>query len=112
MVEMQTDKALDAMMDILPDMAAIMNDSEADEIIKRVKAQDATLEAGDAMTALVPMFARKYKAELFRIVAAFQGVTVEDVAKQDITKTLAVLAHGLRVYAGFFGCCLHMARSM
>lgn len=112
MVEMQTDKALDAMMDILPDMAAIMNDTEADDMIQRVKAKDATLEAGDAMTALVPLFARKYKAELYRIVAAFQGITPEDVAKQEITKTLAVLAHGLRVYAGFFGCCLHMARNM
>lgn len=112
MVNMQTDKALDVMMGILPDVAAIMNDTEAEDIIAKVKAKDQELEAGDAMKQLVPLFARKYRAELYRIVAAMQGVTVEEVKKQNITQTVMSLSAGLRVYSGFFECCLHMARNM
>lgn len=112
MTNMQTDKALDVMMAILPDIAVIMNDTEADEIIAKVKKRDAELEAGDAMQQIIPLFARKYRAELFRIVAAFQGVDEETVRKQEITKTVLALSNGLRVYTGFFACCLHMAQSM
>lgn len=112
MVNMQTDKALDIMMEILPDVAAIMNDTEAEEIIAKVKAKDKELEAGDAMQQLIPLFARKYRAELYRIVAAMQGVTVENVMEQTIAKTTAALSSGLRVYSSFFACCLHMARNM
>lgn len=112
MVNMQTEKALDVMMGILPDVAAIMNDTEAEDIIAKVKAKDQELEAGDAMQQLVPLFARKYRAELYRIVAAMQGVTVEEVKNQNITQTVMSLSSGLRVYSGFFACCLHMARNM
>lgn len=112
MVNMQTDKALDVMMSILPDVAAIMNDTEAEDIIAKVKAKDQELEAGDAMQQLIPLFARKYRAELYRIVAAMQGVDVETVSQQEITKTLIALSNGLKVYANFFACCLHMARNM
>lgn len=112
MVNMQTDKALDVMMGILPDVAAIMNDTEAEDIIAKVKAKDQELEAGDAMQQLVPLFAKKYRDELYRIVAAMQGVTVEEVKKQNISQTVMSLSNGLRVYSGFFACCLHMARNM
>ena len=112
MVSMQTDKALDVMMSILPDIAAIMNDTEADDVIAKIKAKDNELETGDVMQHLIPLFARKYREELYRIVAAMQGVEVETIQKQDITKTIMSLSNGLRVYAGFFACCLHMARNM
>lgn len=112
MVDMKTDMALDVMMDIIPDVAAIMNDTEAEEIIAKVKARDKDLETGDAMQVLIPLFARKYKPELYRIVAAFQGITAEEVGKQNIADTVMYLASGLRLYFGFFGCCLHMVRSM
>ena len=112
MVNMQTDKALDVMMEILPDVAAIMNDTEAEDIIAKVKTKDKELEAGDAMQQLIPLFAKKYRPELYRIVAAMQGETVEEVREQNITKTVMELSNGLRVYAGFFACCLHMARNM
>lgn len=112
MVNMQTDKALEVMLAITPDVARIMNDPDADGVIARVKAKDPTLEAGDAVQALVPLFARKYRAELYRIVAAFQGVPEEQIGSQDIATTVMHLASGLRVYAGFFGCCLHMALNM
>ena len=112
MVNMKTDKALDVMMEILPDVAAIMNDADAGDIIARVKEKDRELEAGDAMQQLIPLFARKYRAELYRIVAAFQGVPVEKISEQDITTTVTALSTGLRVHKGFFVCCLHMARNM
>lgn len=112
MLNMQTDKALETMMAVLPDVAAIMNDPDADGIIARVKAGDSELEAGDAMSALIPLFARKYKQNLYNLVAAFQGITAEEVGKQEITRTIAVLAAGLKVYSGFFACCLHAVRNM
>lgn len=112
MTDMQTDKALGVMMTILPDIAAIMNDTEADEIISKIKNRDGDLETGDAMQQLIPLFARKYREELFRIVAAFQGTDEETVRKQEITKTVVALSNGLQVYTGFFACCLHMAQNM
>lgn len=112
MTNMQTDKALDVMIAILPDIAVIMNDTEADEIISKVKNRDADLETGDAMQQLIPLFSRKYRSELYRIVAAMQGTDEETVRKQEITKTVLTLSNGLRVYTGFFACCLHMAQSM
>lgn len=112
MTDMQTDKALDVMMAILPDIAAIMNDTEADEIIAKVKNRDSDLETGDAMQQLIPLFARKYRGELYRIAAAFQGTDEESVRKQEITKTVLALSNGLWVYNGFFACCLHMAQNM
>lgn len=113
MTTIQTDKAFEIMMKILPDVAAIMNDGEADDIIKRVRGDGVkNVETGDAMNALVPLFASKYKHQLYNIVAAFEGCNAEEVGKQDITKTITTLATGLRVMSGFFGCCLHMARNM
>lgn len=110
---METDKALDVMMKILPDVAAILNDPEADEVLKKVRGEESkTLEAGDAFAVLVPLFAKQYKPQLFRIVAACQDTTVADVKKQPISKTIGMLANSLRVMTGFFGCCLHMARNM
>lgn len=112
MVNMQTDKALDVMLQILPDVAAIMNDTEADDILAKIKAKDKELETGDAMSQLIPLFARTYRPELYRIVAAMQGVPVEKVIEQPIGTTTLALNSGLKVYSSFFACCLHMARNM
>ena len=102
---MDTDAALDAMMEILPDVARILNDTDAEESIKDV-------ESGDAFRSIIPLFAGKYKTEFLRIVAVCQGCTVDEVRKQNLTKTTSVFAASLRMLISFFGCCLHMARSM
>lgn len=110
---MDTDKALDVMMEILPDVALIMNDKEAEDVLKKVKGKEAAdMEAGDAYHALIPLFAKKYKPNFLRIVAACQGLTVDEVKKQNITVTVATFAASLRMMNGFFLCCLHMARNM
>ncbi len=110
---MSTYEGLDAMMTILPDVARILNDPEAEEVSKKFKGDNAKdVEAGDAFHALLPLFARKYRPELYRIVAACQGCTVDEITSQPLTKTIAVLAASLRTMNGFFACCLHMARNM
>lgn len=110
---METDKALDVMMKILPDVAVILNDSEAEELVKQTKGDGIkNVEAGDAFLKLIPLFAQKYKAQFIRIVAACQGCTEAEAEKQSITKTVAVFAASLRVLNGFFTCCLHMVRNM
>lgn len=110
---LNTDKALDVMMEILPDVARILNDPEAEEVSKKFKGDAIKdVEAGDAFHALLPLFARKYKAELLRIVAACQDCTVDEVRKQPLTKTIMVFSASLRTLNGFFICCLHMARNM
>ena len=110
---MDTSKALDVMMDILPDVAMILNDKDAEGILKQVKGKEAgDMEAGDAYHALIPLFAKKYKPQFLRIVAACQGCTVEEVSQQNITLTVANFASSLRTLNGFFLCCLHMARNM
>lgn len=110
---METGKALDVMMEILPDVAVILNDPEADELSKQLKGDGIkSVEAGDAFRALIPLFAKKYKAQFLRIVATCQGCTADDVSKQPLPKTMAVFSASLRTLNGFFVCCLHMARNM
>lgn len=110
---MDTDKALDVMMEILPDVAIIMNDKDAEDVLKQVKGKDAgNMDAGDAFNALIPLFAKKYKPQFLRIVAACQGCSADDVKKQNFTQTVSVFAASLRAMNGFFTCCLHMVRNM
>lgn len=110
---METDKALDVMMKILPDVAVILNDQEAETLAKQLKGDGIKeMEAGDAFHKLIPLFAQKYKAHFIRIVAACQGCTEDEVLKQSLTKTVAVFSASLRMLNGFFVCCLHMARNM
>ena len=110
---MDTDAALDAMMEILPDVARILNDTDAEEIISKLKGESIKdVESGEAVRSIIPLFAGKYKTEFLRIVAVCQGCTVDEVRKQNLTKTTSVFAASLRMLISFFGCCLHMARSM
>lgn len=110
---METDKALDCMVKIAPEVATILNDDEAEGIISQVKGDKVkTLKAGDAFSKLVPLFARKYKEEFLRIVAACQDCSVDEARAQTLTRTTAVFAASLRTMTGFFACCLHMARNM
>lgn len=104
---------LDVMMEILPDVALILNDPEADKLAKETKGEKIKdLDAGDAFNSLIPLFARKYKPQFLRIVAACQGCSVDDIRAQTLRKTITVFASSLRVMTDFFGCCLHMARNM
>lgn len=110
---METGNALDVMMAILPDVAVIMNDPEADALVQQLKGDGIKkVEAGDAFRVLIPLFAKKYKAQFLRIVAACQGVALGEVEKQPLPKTMAVFAASLKTLNGFFVCCLHMARNM
>lgn len=110
---METGNALDVMMKILPDVALILNDPEAEEIVKQTKGEGIkNVEAGDAFHKLIPLFAQKYKAQFLRIVAACQGTTFDVVSSQPLPKTMAVFAASLKTLNGFFVCCLHMARNM
>lgn len=110
---MPTGKAMDMMMEILPDMSIIMNDKEAEPMIAALRSDQAgELEAGDAMKVLVPLFAGKYRQQLYRILAACNGCAVEEIDQQDITKTMLTMLNSTKVLTGFFGCCLRMVRSM
>lgn len=112
-MSMQTDMALDAMMRALPDVAAIMNDKDADTIFAKYRGAGwLDQETGDAMMELVPLFVGKYRQNLYNIVAAFQGCTTEEIPEQDVNKTINALVQGLKTTTGFFTCCLHMARNM
>ena len=110
---MPTGKALDMMISILPDVAVIMNDNEAEPMLTMLRGDQAgNVEAGDAMKVLVPLFAGKYRQQLYRILAACSGCAVEDIDQQDITKSMLAMMNALKVLTGFFGCCLRMVRSM
>lgn len=110
---MSTENALDMMIKILPDVAIIMNDKEAEEMLAALRSKDAgNVETGDAMQSLIPLFAGKYRANLYNIVATFAGCSVDEIKQQDISKTMLSMMYGLRVTGSFFGCCLRMVRSM
>ena len=83
--------ALDAMLEMLPYVESIITDPDFSEMKKRIKREDGVTFAeliGDSF----PMFAKKRRNEMYGIVAAVTGKTIDEIDKQPIHETLAVFS--------------------
>lgn len=105
---MKTELAFDVMTGILPDVAQILNDPELAAAKAACRAKNQT--ASQAMTALLPFFLEKHRAQVLHIFAALQGKTVEEIGQAPFTEAvIQLVADRMEEVLLFFAWCLRMA---
>lgn len=110
---MTTDKALDQMAKIAPHLAAILDDSEAADIVSAVRETKGDMPAGDTMAKVIPLFAGKHREDLYAIVSALNDKPVEEVKNQPFANTLNTLQTILlQESILFFMTCMQMIRNI
>ena len=94
--EMTTDRAMDVLCEITPFIANITADEELLAELrnaidpKAVKTKAELMVKGvEKITKLVPIVLKKRKTDVFGILAALNGKTVEEIGKQNIIATMA-----------------------
>lgn len=94
--DLSTDKALDVFCEIIPYIERVMNDEElVSELKKEVDINEDTTTAEKFATILTkinvvaPIVLKKRRDDVLGIIASVNGVSVEEVKKQNILKTLA-----------------------
>ena len=84
-----TGVGLDLMMEMLPYVESIVMDPDFDKMKKRIKNEkDVTL--AELMGDSFPMVAQKKRKEMYGIVSAATGKTIEEIDKQPLHETLTV----------------------
>lgn len=93
--ELSTDEALDVMCMMTPHIMAICTDEELEkEIREKIKADENSsraelmLVAIDKINRIIPVVLKKHRANVYSILSALNGKNVEDIAKQNIIKTM------------------------
>lgn len=94
--ELSTDNALDVFCEIIPYIERVMNDDElVAELKKEVDINEDTTTAEKfaiiltKMNVVAPIVLKKRRDDVLGIIASVNGVSVEEVKKQNILKTLA-----------------------
>lgn len=94
--ELSTDNALDVFCEIIPYIERVMNDEElVSELKKEVDINEDTTTAEKfaiiltKMNVVAPIVLKKRRDDVLGIIASVNGVSVEEVKKQNILKTLA-----------------------
>lgn len=99
--EMTTDRAAEVLCEITPFVSNIVSDPEATNAF-REKLPDNAIVAdvwalrAKTACALVPMLLKSHKQDVFGILAALNGVSVEDIAAQKLTDTLKQAKEALK----------------
>lgn len=84
-----TGVGLDMMMEMLPYVESIVMDPDFDKMKKRIKGEkDVTL--AELMADSFPMIAQKKRKEMYGIVSAVTGKTIDEIDKQPIRETLTI----------------------
>lgn len=93
--EFATDRAVDVLCEISVYITHIVTDNELmDELKKKLELTgeesriEITTVAMEKISKLVPLVLKKHKSDIFGVLAVVYGVTADDVAKQNIVKTM------------------------
>lgn len=93
--ELATDRAVDVLCEISVYVTHIITDGELmGELKKKLKLTgeesriEAMVMAMEKISKLIPLVLKKHKSDVFGILAATRDVTADDVAKQNIVKTM------------------------
>lgn len=93
--EFATDRAADVLCEISVYITHIVTDNElTDELKKKLEltGEESRIEimtvAMEKISKLVPLVLKKHKSDIFGILAAIYDVTVDDISKQSIVKTM------------------------
>lgn len=108
---MTTEMAFDAMEQLLPHLAEVINDVEVKRLTDFAKTEEGkNSPASDLMAAMLPLFITKHREAMMHIVAVFKGVSVDEARAMPFKDTLDVLRDN---FMGdmllFFMLCLRMA---
>ena len=93
--ELSTERATDVLCEIAPHAMAIMTDEElVAELKSAVDFQNANTMAekitlvGSKISTILPIVLKKRKAEIFGILGALNEKSVDEIAKQNVIKTM------------------------
>lgn len=93
--ELSTERATDVLCEIAPHAMAIMTDEElVAELKSAVDFQNANTMAekitlvGSKISKILPIVLKKRKAEIFGILGALNEKSVDEIAKQNVIKTM------------------------
>ena len=109
---MRADAAFETMERLLPHLSAIINDADGAALMRSIR-DKGKAPAGNVMQELLPLFLGPHREDMFGIVAALKGCTVEEAKVLDLKEVNAIMREN---FVGdmvlFFGNCLTLARCM
>ena len=85
---MTTEKALDQITLLIPHFAAILDDEDAADVVKMIRAEKGDLPAGSAMQQLLPLFTGKHREHLYHIAAITEGKDVEEIRSRPVMELI------------------------
>lgn len=108
---MTTEMAFDAMEQLLPHLAEVINDVEVKQLADFARTEEGkSSPASDLMADMLPLFITKHRDAMMHIVAVFKGVTVEEARAMPFKETLEALrSNFMGDMLLFFMLCLRMA---
>lgn len=93
--QLTTDKALDVLCEIAPYIANIATDEELMAVIGKAIKSDGMTRAGvlllgaEKLTKMIPVLLKTHRDDVYGVVAAVNGKTVEEIRAQNVIKTTA-----------------------
>lgn len=91
--KLTTDEALDVLCEITPYVSNIVSDETLMETLNKTIKKDGMTRAGvlvagaEKLSRLVPIVMKEHRNDVYGILAAVNGLDVEEIAKQNIIKT-------------------------
>ena len=87
-MNLTTDRAVDVLIEITPYIADIAADTELKGIVNKQKKAKKSDELG-LFAALIPLFLKKYRPAVYKLLGAIYGKTAEEIAEQSLSETLS-----------------------
>ena len=100
--QLTTDKALDVLCEITPYIANIATDEELMAVIGKAVKSDGMTRAGvlllgaEKLTKLIPVLLKTHRDDVYGVVAAVNGKTVDEIREQNIIKTTAQIVEVIK----------------
>lgn len=112
---MTTAKTLDAMMELLPHITAILEDPQAKDLRATLRpeegAEKTEVDAPKLMGRLFPLMLTAHRAEMYGILSVLSGKTVDEVKEMPFAETQELLKNDnlMKDFFSFFPWLLQMA---
>ena len=100
--QLTTDKALDVLYEITPYIANIATDDELMAVIGKAVKREGMTRAGvlllgaEKLTKMVPVLLKTHRDDVYGVVAAVNGKTVDEIREQNFIKTTAQIVEVIK----------------
>lgn len=91
--KLTTDEALDVLCEITPFVSSVISDEDLMETLNKTINKDGMTRAGvmlagaEKLSRLVPIIMKEHRNDVYGILAAVNGLDIDEIAKQNIIKT-------------------------